>query len=276
MLNARLDFDFNKITLTLMPINPEQQPSDDRPSITDADLSDWMALQFPSTAVKLKANAKRQTWRLEHHGRPLLVKWYRLPDQAPWPWLKRHNPASHVARMTDIFAAAQIRTVAVEGCRVQSAPERAALLVLEWLEQTDLLHNLAHQPDVETRLQQGLLSDIMRQMVRLHRLGWVHGDLKWGNILIRENQAWFIDLDGVHRKRPGRSGMRDLARFMVDCDEAECSQALKESALQAYAEHAEVKLSSLRRAIQRDYDKIHKRHQKRYDGSRNMPHWPTE
>lgn len=244
--------------------------------IPDDVLKQWIARHWPIDAKQIKANAKRETWRVTYDQRDLLVKWYRLPQQTPWVWLKSHNPAAHVTRISRQFAQSEIRTVAIGGCEAQCSPIKSALLVMEWLPNADILHNFAHAPDLEKRMESGLLDDIMRQMVRMHQLGWVHGDLKWGNILIREQQAWFIDLDGVHRKRPGRNGYRDLARFMVDCDEAQSSEKLKQLAIELYARHAGQPVERIQSQMAKDYRKIHNRHQQRYDGSRNMPQWPTD
>jgi tRNA A-37 threonylcarbamoyl transferase component Bud32 len=64
----------------------------------------------------------------------------------------------------------------------------------------------------------------------IHRTGGIHGDLKWNNLLIDENNnIYFIDFDGSRVSFPGKSQKiaKDLNRFLIDLSKFENDEGLK-------------------------------------------------
>ncbi len=85
-----------------------------------------------------------------------------------------------------------------------------------------------------------------RLLGRLHRLGVVHGDMKWSNIMVtcagghEGIRFWLVDLDGAFRFTGAgpEARARDVARFMCD--------AMKEGV-------AEVLLAAFRQGYHQDW-----------------------
>ncbi len=67
----------------------------------------------------------------------------------------------------------------------------------------------------ETRCQRrAFLEALGGEVARLHRAGWVHGDLHTGNILVsREGDPRFLDLQRARPSRRARARLLDLARL---------------------------------------------------------------
>lgn len=68
--------------------------------------------------------------------------------------------------------------------------------------------------------QETMLIRIAILLARMHRLGCVHGDLKWANVLVKGDTPYLIDLDGsrVLKSRNLAACRKDLSRFLVDID----------------------------------------------------------
>jgi tRNA A-37 threonylcarbamoyl transferase component Bud32 len=70
-----------------------------------------------------------------------------------------------------------------------------------------------------------LISAFGREIGRMHRFGWFHGDLKWSNILIKEKKEtggggsdknfYFLDIDGSKLKKSlsHYEIVKDIVRF---------------------------------------------------------------
>jgi tRNA A-37 threonylcarbamoyl transferase component Bud32 len=70
-----------------------------------------------------------------------------------------------------------------------------------------------------------VISALGREIGRMHRFGWFHGDLKWNNILVeeipdKERTFYFLDIDGSKIKRCLNLNdvSRDIGRFFRDMD----------------------------------------------------------
>ncbi|MRR08116.1 MAG: hypothetical protein EG828_14555 [Deltaproteobacteria bacterium] len=74
----------------------------------------------------------------------------------------------------------------------------------------------------------------------MHRLGMVHGDLKWDNILVGDEPAWgtvrLVDLDGsMASVRCNRqSARKDFNRFLKDLDKEEGDAYLRNRVIEAW------------------------------------------
>jgi RIO kinase 1 len=115
----------------------------------------------------------------------------------------------------------------------------------------------------------GLLSVLARNIASLHDNGVIHGDLKWSNILINEdeNQPWFVDFDSakLHRRPPPpRAYARDLARFLLSGLEAGIEETILERLLDEYVHHRKLVRANIDEPVAKILEKLTHRHRKRY------------
>ncbi len=85
----------------------------------------------------------------------------------------------------------------------------------------DLLSVLKECPELLGRfVDQRLFFRIAFYLARLHNSGYCHGDTKWANIMVDEENSdlLFIDLDGARPVKAalGRGVVKDVSRFVVD------------------------------------------------------------
>jgi tRNA A-37 threonylcarbamoyl transferase component Bud32 len=68
--------------------------------------------------------------------------------------------------------------------------------------------------------QETMLIRIAVLLARMHRLGCVHGDLKWANVLVKGDTPYLIDLDGSRVLKRWNTAVfrKDIKRFLVDID----------------------------------------------------------
>jgi RIO kinase 1 len=143
----------------------------------------------------------------------------------------------------------------------------------EALRRCPSLHELTEDlAQLNERLDAGGLSRVAAHYVAaLHDSGATHGDLKWTNILVneQENQLWLIDLDAsrIHRGYLGPKGIaRDLARFVLSGLEAGIDGAILAGFLGHYAQRRNLKLKDIEGPMMNILQKLRKRHEnKRQD-----------
>jgi RIO kinase 1 len=127
---------------------------------------------------------------------------------------------------------------------------------------------------VETRLDSGGLSRVTAHYVAaLHESGATHGDLKWTNILVDENEnlLWLIDLDAskIHKGHPGpKSIARDLARFVLSGLEAGVDGTILARFLGHYARRRNLKLQDLEGPMLKILQKLRMRHERKHQHMR--------
>lgn len=101
----------------------------------------------------------------------------------------------------------------------------------------------------------------------IHRRGWVHGDLKWTNLLLdQDHSPQIVDLDGL--KCPGRTGAatsgKDLARFILNAEEFLQDTEPLERFLQGYCESRAIDRSSCIKEFYPALLTLRARHLKKY------------
>jgi tRNA A-37 threonylcarbamoyl transferase component Bud32 len=227
------------------------------------ELCSWALGQWPANSEVLKAEPRRQTRKLEWNGRRLLVKTFAptfclLPDRAA----AAHKKTLHLQSLGIQVPASLGYAVGGGDC--------LSLHVAEWLDDAVPWLSFVGEPELDARLTPAL-DDLIEQLARLHIGGLVHGDFKWGNLLLmRGEQNWLVDLDSLRRARPGRSGARDLARFVVDCEEAGSSADFIRRALEIYGLQRGWDLPRVQRWTEADYQKIRERHRRRYGADHRL------
>ncbi|MEC9341294.1 MAG: lipopolysaccharide kinase InaA family protein [Pseudomonadota bacterium] len=154
---------------------------------------------------------------------------YRRPQ---WRYLLRHSKALREARGTSAMGRVGVASAEVLafGEWRQFGLLRAAFLVTRELPDTvDLREWAVHQapglprPQLE-RIARQLGGAVVDEVRRLHRAGLAHRDLKWRNILVREEagrwRCWFIDCprftgSRFMRRRSQQLDLSGLARGAV-------------------------------------------------------------
>ena len=131
-------------------------------------------------------------------------------------------------------------------------------------------HELAEDlAKLNEMLDSGGLSRIAAHYIAaLHDSGATHGDLKWTNILIdeEENHLWLIDLDAskIYRVHLGPKRIaRDLARFVLSGLEAGVDGTILAGFLNHYAQHRNLTVNDIEGPMMKVLKKLRKRHEKK-------------
>lgn len=155
-------------------------------------------------------------------------------------FLKRYNCRGWIYRLQNVFRRSRaVRTwIATRGFVERELPVPQPLLCLEerrfrLLGRSYILMEFAAGkerlvdilPKLDTESREALLGRLGALLGGMHRLGCLHGDLKWSNILVGppEEGGWevcLVDLDGsriLRRPKHGRM-RRDLRRFRQDLE----------------------------------------------------------
>lgn len=116
----------------------------------------------------------------------------------------------------------------------------------------------------------GLIGVLARNIALLHESGVTHGDLKWSNILVHEeqNKLWIVDLDSArhnHREPAGPKAIaRDLARFALSGLESGIDETIMDRFLDEYAHLRKMNRKSIDEPVTRILEKFKHRHMKKY------------
>ncbi len=113
---------------------------------------------------------------------------------------------------------------------------RNGYLLMEFVDGARDFRNLWEESDFERRMQ--MAGKAGAAIAELHKNRFVHGDLKWYNILCLDSgdALVFSDLDGARRPYvcPRRALRADLARFLADFDEVADGEEGRNRFLTAY------------------------------------------
>lgn len=106
--------------------------------------------------------------------------------------------------------------------------------------------------DTQTLLQIASLAEILlsfpifelagKELANLHRSGYVHGDFKWGNLLVdvRLKRLYITDLDSVRAPLPQHrlaAMAKDIGRFVLNAEEAGLTPSAIADFTDAYFNH---------------------------------------
>jgi serine/threonine protein kinase len=160
-------------------------------------------------------------------------------------FLKRYNDKSFVYRLRNAFRKSRaVRTWFVSWeFLYRGLPVPEPILCLEersfrFLKRSYILYEYVDNsmrlpqkwPLLDTQTRKSILIRLAIKLDWIHRTGGIHGDLKWNNLLIDENNnIYFIDFDGSRVSFPGKSQKiaKDLNRFLIDLSKFENDEGLK-------------------------------------------------
>ena len=119
---------------------------------------------------------------------------------------------------------------------------------------------------------------VVRAAVKLlhsmHSSGFSHGDYKWGNIFYSESSecCTIIDIDSVKRKSKfyDQRAARDIARFLLNTQEAGVGKDECESVLDYYSELLGLPVNDVKKRMRPILIKLQHRHLERYGKDRRV------
>jgi len=145
---------------------------------------------------------------------------------------------------------------------------------------TGLLHWAGDSLPDTAEQRTALLFPVLDTMGKLHAAGFVHGDFKWGNVLLDGDTCWLVDVDGLRTVRHDgfcRGKARDLARFLLDCEEAGVPAVEVEALLCRYAELTAHSIAAVKARVGPIHARLKERHRRRYgEGYRLTLHGPND
>ena len=113
-----------------------------------------------------------------------------------------------------------------------------------------------------------VFDNVAEMLCRLHRAGFVHGDMKWPNIMVETNgdHLVLVDLDGIRRPWLSKKKRfaRDLARFVIDARELGVDEKSVQYFMRAYARRVDIAEKALWDNMAPSYRKLAERHRRRY------------
>lgn len=180
---------------------------------------------FEENVSRLRQNRKVQAgFASTGDGRKIFIKRYLLP----WFWDRLalwlySDKAGTQFRISSLLIEAGINVpspLAIYRDLAGSPP--SVLYMCEALNSCHSLRSAIHDlKETDSQEIPSLMAHVAEMIARMHAMGVVHGDFKWGNILIAPGPGfdiWFVDLDNAcPMDFPGKNRYAlDLARFAVD------------------------------------------------------------
>lgn len=105
-----------------------------------------------------------------------------------------------------------------------------------------------------------LVQGVLQELIKLHRMGRVHGDMKLNNVMLSGNSVYLVDIDGRLAKKQGRLFQKDLARLLVGLIEVKAPQEINQSIVKTYAEAMKINNEKFFIGVSKFVKKIMQRH----------------
>jgi tRNA A-37 threonylcarbamoyl transferase component Bud32 len=126
-------------------------------------------------------------------------------------------------------------------------------LATRWIKGACSLHHLALGKDRSHPFDhQTILSKCVDTLLQLHKAGFIHGDLKWSNLLYVQNRNFDIvitDLDALKKTPSPWSQGRDFARFLIAPEKYPMKEETIELLIERYLEATGPSRSTMEKAI---------------------------
>lgn len=163
-------------------------------------------------AQRLHDNPRRIVHRMRCAGGDVLVKQFRVGSghhatRERWKARLGHAPAEREWRMLVAMQSAGVP--APEPLALGSLPDGDRLLALRWIDGVPFEIALRGEP----RARRELLAALAALVRRVHEVGFVHGDLHLGNLLVDARGPVLLDWQHARETRDARARRADLARL---------------------------------------------------------------
>lgn len=137
----------------------------------------------------------------------------------------------------------------------------------EWLsDASDMRSSLSSEDIYTSEGRARFVGQSARLLASIHRLGIVHGDFKYANLMLSsvDRKLFSVDFDGAKKRNNKRLFAKDIARFLVSMAESGMSAKDRDGFLFEYAESVNVDVESMTRRVESYYKKIIHRHKIKY------------
>lgn len=216
----------------------------------------------------IKGDGKVQSRRLVIAGEDFFVKRYCFYGNiSMWLYKQGVHKYSRMLKAMQTMAISGISTPAVYRIVIDKSSKRLFTISAYEASGKDLRYLIGRDLDkiFSERL---LVEQTAMIMARLHdRACVLHGDFKWANILLdhKNNKLALVDLDSARKlNAQSKCFYRDVARFVIDCDEAGLSQDNIDKFIKLYGRFRGKGVSEIHSSISVDYRKFKVRHVKKY------------
>lgn len=160
-----------------------------------------------------------------------------------------------------------------------SAPRPHALITgahFAWyicaaVEETVTLQEVIQGAAADCETKSMLCERATKELIRLHEAGVVHGDFKWGNLLVKKDRGIVItDLDSARCRRfvGPAAAAKDLARFLVNGLEHGLNQGWALSIIGRYAAERRMSAEEMTARLQPLIARVSRAHQQKYGRKR--------
>jgi RIO kinase 1 len=149
----------------------------------------------------------------------------------------------------------------------KSEKNSSEYIISEWLEDASDMRSSLSSESVSSDDGRGcFILQSARLLASIHRLGIVHGDFKYANIMLSSigNKFFSVDFDGAKKKNDKGLFAKDVARFLVSMAEAGLSIKDRDSFLSEYAESINADVGAVSARVGAYYKKIVDRHKIKY------------
>ncbi len=125
---------------------------------------------------------------------------------------------------------------------------KRSYIINEFISDAKALSSLFRE-SVPSKERQSIMKVIGRELGKMHRLGCLHGDLKWSNILVKmegdSHKCFFVDLDGSEIKKNLSLSkiFSDLSRFYIEMVRYEVNREEQEAFLELYYRYCSLGIS---------------------------------
>ncbi len=268
------------MTLTLISINDPEIICLYRDTALEEDPAIWLgkadqAVSRPDAVLKSDGDKKTLKTHLSPWGEVCLhdTRWHGFRKSVSF---FRKSPGRSAWELSSTFAdmnipvIEQVLFLEVKRKGFISRTIRAS----RWLEGCNL-GQLARERNewTENRLAD-ILVKAVSSIARFHGAGFIHGDLKWSNLLYaagRGPEVFLTDLDHVRKSRSPAARGRDLARFILAVAEFNMPEEVEEKLIGRYLEVCRERPDEMKKSLFRHLARKRKRYEKRGAIASNAP-----
>lgn len=117
---------------------------------------------------------------------------------------------------------------------------KRSYVISEFIQDAHTLRSLFSYNLIPTEERLSVMQLVGREIGKMHKLGCIHGDIKWSNILIKiidgKYRCFFVDLDGseIKRRLSLSKIVDELSRFYVEMLKYKINSAEQEAFLRGY------------------------------------------